>query len=243
MGWTSELIYTELNNITPCRWFGTALPFKLMPNKINDIYQNSHIGLIRKKQGLFKTLRWHEDFMKPPKTKVYTICAHFCGIMMLRHRDGQTVPRTHLALNDNDCLMVTEVIKFDISIHQRYVTWASWRLTSQARRLLVQHVVHAKHKGNIRASYHWPFVRAIRRSPVESPHKGPVMQNALSGLKCIYPQKNITATVSWERWVNGIANICNQNTQSPVICGGAIDKIYHKPHDVWSFFLGTQQYV
>ena len=24
---------------------------------------------------------------------------------MLRHRDGQTVPRTHLALNDNDCLM------------------------------------------------------------------------------------------------------------------------------------------
>ena len=41
--------------------------------------------------------------------------------------------------------------------------------------LFVQHLVQTNTKGNMKAPHNRPFV-AIRRSPVESPHKGPVIR-------------------------------------------------------------------
>ena len=41
-----------------------------------------------------------------------------------------------------------------------------------------QQLVQANNKENIKATHHWPFVRGIHRSPVDSPHKGPVMRRA-----------------------------------------------------------------
>ena len=51
--------------------------------------------------------------------------------------------------------------------------WAQWLLKSPASRLFTQPFVHAHIKENIKAPRHWP-VRGIHRSPVNSPHKGPV---------------------------------------------------------------------
>ena len=36
------------------------------------------------------------------------------------------------------------------------------------------------HKKKIKIPHHWPFVRAIHRSPVDSPHKGPVMRKCFT---------------------------------------------------------------
>ena len=63
--------------------------------------------------------------------------------------------------------------------HMSDVTWASWHLKSPATRQLVQHLVQANMKGNIKGLHHWSFVRRIHLSSVDSPHKGPVMQKVL----------------------------------------------------------------
>ena len=55
---------------------------------------------------------------------------------------------------------------------------ASWRLKSPAKPLFVQpHAQKTYLKENVKAPRLWPFVRGIRRSPVDSPHKGPVTWN------------------------------------------------------------------
>ena len=51
---------------------------------------------------------------------------------------------------------------------------ARWRLKSPAFRLFAQQFVQVLIKENIKARRHWPLWGGIHRSPVDSPHKGPV---------------------------------------------------------------------
>ena len=51
---------------------------------------------------------------------------------------------------------------------------------SNRQRFFVRQLVWAYWKDNIKILHHWPFVRGIRRSPKEPPHKGPVLEKALS---------------------------------------------------------------
>ena len=44
--------------------------------------------------------------------------------------------------------------------------------------LFVQRIVLVNTKWNVKAHYYWPFDRGIHRSPLDSPHKGPVMHKA-----------------------------------------------------------------
>ena len=53
--------------------------------------------------------------------------------------------------------------------------WEQLRLKSPASRLFIQPFIQTQIKANIKAPRHWPFVRGIHRSPVNSPHKRPVM--------------------------------------------------------------------
>ena len=58
--------------------------------------------------------------------------------------------------------------------HYSDVTWVSWRLES-----MTVHLVNSfrlSKKRNSKALHYWPFVRGIHWGPVDSPHKGPVMQ-------------------------------------------------------------------
>ena len=56
---------------------------------------------------------------------------------------------------------------------------AWWHLKSLASRLFAQPFVQAQIKENFKASHHWLFVRRIHQWPVDSPHKGTVMQKII----------------------------------------------------------------
>ena len=53
-------------------------------------------------------------------------------------------------------------------------------MITMASLLFAQPFVQVQIKDNIKAPRHWPFVRAIHRSPVNSPHKRPVTRKMLS---------------------------------------------------------------
>ena len=55
--------------------------------------------------------------------------------------------------------------------HERQVIWNHLHLNC-----LFQQLVQTINKENIKALHYWAFVRGIHWSPVDSPHKGPVMQ-------------------------------------------------------------------
>ena len=59
------------------------------------------------------------------------------------------------------------------------VTWASWRLKSPVTRLFWQ-FVQAINKGHIKGVYYWhvKVAKGIQWWPVDSPHKGTIMQKA-----------------------------------------------------------------
>ena len=65
---------------------------------------------------------------------------------------------------------------YDNIVH--VVVEASWRLKSKADRLIVEQHTQANNKGYIKAPPYWSFVRGIHRWPVDSPHKGTVMQQS-----------------------------------------------------------------
>ena len=52
--------------------------------------------------------------------------------------------------------------------------WTRWRLKSPASRVFTQPFIQSQIKENIKAPRHWPLWGGIHRSPVNSPHKGPV---------------------------------------------------------------------
>ena len=56
------------------------------------------------------------------------------------------------------------------------ITLPSWRLKTPTMLLFVQHVFRASNKANTKVSYYRPFEGRIRMSPVDSPHKGSLMQ-------------------------------------------------------------------
>ena len=69
-------------------------------------------------------------------------------------------------------------LRRNLSNHCSDVKWASRHFNSPGHRLYVQQFVQVDIKGNIKAPHHWPFVRGIYKSPVDSLYKGPVMRNA-----------------------------------------------------------------
>ena len=58
----------------------------------------------------------------------------------------------------------------------QWVTWAWWCVKSPATLLFDQQFVQANIGENIIDLCYWPFVRGNHRSPMDSPHKGPVMR-------------------------------------------------------------------
>ena len=65
---------------------------------------------------------------------------------------------------------------FKSSIAVTSLTWAWWRLNSQAIRLFVPQLIQTNNTENIKAlHYSGPCVKGIHWSPMDSPHKGPVM--------------------------------------------------------------------
>ena len=62
--------------------------------------------------------------------------------------------------------------------HYNDITWVSWYVKSLAYQLFVQQFVKADLKEKINALHYWSFVRGIHWWPVDSPHKGPVIQKA-----------------------------------------------------------------
>ena len=66
----------------------------------------------------------------------------------------------------------------DMFSQYSHVKGASSRLKSQATRLFVQQLVHASYKWSPQMPHYWPCVREIRRSPVDSPHKGSIKRKS-----------------------------------------------------------------
>ena len=67
--------------------------------------------------------------------------------------------------------------------HATTLQWChirSWHLKSLAKQMFIQQLVQFNNKGsNIRIQHYWPSVNGIHQWLVDSPHKGPVMQNML----------------------------------------------------------------
>ena len=63
--------------------------------------------------------------------------------------------------------------------HYINVTSASWHFKSLANWLLVQKLIQAKDKDNIKALHYWPGVKGISIWPVVSPDEWPVMQKVV----------------------------------------------------------------
>ena len=70
------------------------------------------------------------------------------------------------------------ILPFHTSMFVQYgdVTWASWCLKSSATRFSVQQLAQAPQQTKTKYPHYWIFARGIHRSPVDSPHKGPVME-------------------------------------------------------------------
>ena len=88
-------------------------------------------------------------------------------------------------LHWSTCLLLMEAADGGFSLREtcyistQYITICHmYTMLSQITWLFVQQLVHAYNKENIKAIHYWPFVRGIHRSPVDSPHKGPVILKA-----------------------------------------------------------------
>ena len=55
-------------------------------------------------------------------------------------------------------------------------------------------------KGNIKAPYHWHFLKGIHRWPMDSPHKGPVMRKLFPFHDVIIRLQWLDLIVAWHRF-------------------------------------------
>ena len=62
------------------------------------------------------------------------------------------------------------------TFHYSDMLWASWHLKSGSTQLFVWQLNPANHKETMETPYCWLVVRGIHQWPVDSPHKGLVMQ-------------------------------------------------------------------
>ena len=81
---------------------------------------------------------------------------------------------THVLLHrGTHMFQIIEICSLEACI----ITMASCALHRLAATgLFVQQIVYANKKENVKVLHHWSFVSGIHRWPVDSPHKGPVMQ-------------------------------------------------------------------
>ena len=61
-------------------------------------------------------------------------------------------------------------------MHYTNVIWALWRFTSSVTQPIVQQIVLASIRRNIKASHYRPFARGNHGCPVDDPHKEPVCE-------------------------------------------------------------------
>ena len=75
------------------------------------------------------------------------------------------------------------------------VKWASRHPNLPVPRLFVQEFLQAGGKGNTKAPHHCPFVWGIHRSPVDSPHKGPLLRKAFPCHSVVMTSDRINTTL------------------------------------------------
>ena len=103
---------------------------------------------------------------------------------------------TVLALINCICwthIATTSLRKLSLNVHLLWiindVTWVSCYRESAKIRLFVHHLVQISNNENTKALHHWPFVRKIHRSPMDSTHKWANNVENLS-MQC-HPQQHV----------------------------------------------------
>ena len=98
--------------------------------------------------------------------------------------------------------------------HWGDVTWTSRPLKSLATQLFVQQLIEINNKEIITCLLYWPFVRGIHWSPLDSPHKGPVMWRA------IHVIMSVGSGVFWDscQTCHVITQTCSWNLALLVSC-------------------------
>ena len=76
-------------------------------------------------------------------------------------------------------------------LHWRHVSFMASPITSGSTYRLIRH----NNKENITALLYWPFRRGTHRSPVDSPHKGPVIRKELPCLGVIIIVRHTAHTI------------------------------------------------
>ena len=119
-------------------------------------------------------------YMRPKEdaTRIHQLSWTGCRCTTSYHKGQQLCPRNLGTISETFAKFSFEdrdMMQINYPSHYHMVTWAPWRLKTPTTRLFVQ---QGGIKVNIKFPHHWPFVRGFHRSPVESPHKGPVMRKA-----------------------------------------------------------------
>ena len=72
---------------------------------------------------------------------------------------------------------ITWVLRQDMTLQWHYMNIMASK--SNGNLTVFQHLFRLTRKQNIKAMHYWPFVRVSHKWPVDSPHKGLVMQNVV----------------------------------------------------------------
>ena len=99
----------------------------------------------------------------------------FCTFAFYRYSDGSN-SLCHVESENSNTVETIVWARKPILAWGWSFQW--WLFRSPATQLFIQQFGVTSKKHNIKGPHCWPLVKGIHRCPVDSPHKGPIMQKA-----------------------------------------------------------------